>query len=324
MSTTTSPAPESTEPIATTASSAEPTTTESSSTQLESFDAQGHRGARGLQPESTLPSFEVALDLGVDTLELDLHFTADGQVVVWHDPTVSDDKCESTTGSDVALDSAIASLSRAELEGVRCAKNPDPGRFPDQAALPTPIAGDDYSIVTLDELFDFVVTYSESDTKTSEQRQNAATVRFNIETKRRPDQPTTINDGFDGETPGPFELAILEVVASRGLGDRVTVQSFDHRSLRAIRTVDESISLAALTRRNEPFDAGFADFAQIWSPDYRSLSAAGLNDAHDAGMLVVPWTVNDTSDMNRLIDLGVDGLISDRPDLLTREVAARL
>lgn len=285
------------------------------------FDVQGHRGARGLRPESTLPGFEVALDLGVDTLELDLHFTGDGQVVVWHDPTISADKCVSNGNGGAALGSPIADLTRDELAGFRCAENPDPERFPDQEAEPTPIAGDDYSIVTLGELFDFVAGYAESDLKSPDQRTNAETVRFNIETKRRPEQPDTIGDGFDGETPGPFELAILDVIAARGIADRVTIQSFDHRSLRAIRAVDESIQLAALTRRNVAFAPEFAEFAEIWSPDHRSLSASGLNDAHVAGMLVVPWTVNDPSDMLRLIDLGVDGLISDRPDLVVRELA---
>ncbi|RZV42287.1 MAG: hypothetical protein EX269_15100, partial [Acidimicrobiales bacterium] len=288
------------------------------------LDVQGHRGARGLQPENTLPAFEVALDSEVSTLELDLHFTSDGQVVVWHDPTVPTEKCETGDSPDAAtLDSAIANLSRAELAGFRCDKNPDAGRFPDQTATPTALAGDNYSIVTLDELFEFVAAYSTSELKTEEQRTNAESVRFNVETKRQPQRPETINDGFDGVNPGPFELAILETITAREVKDRVTIQSFDHRSLRAIRTIEDSISLAALSRRNVPFDAGLADFAQIWSPDYRSLSASGLDKAQAVGMMVIPWTVNDTSDMNRLIDLGVDGLITDRPDLLIQEIASR-
>lgn len=286
------------------------------------LDVQGHRGARGLKPENTLPGFEVALDAGVSTLELDLHFTKDAQVVIWHDPIVPSEKCEvADSAGSAKLDSAIASLSRGDLEAFTCAKNPDSGRFPDQTATPTTLAGDNYSITTLAELFEFVATYAQSELKTAEQQANAEVVQFNIETKRQPQLPSTINDGFDGETPGPFELAILETIAAAGLQDRVTIQSFDHRSLRAIRTVDDSTRLAALTRRNEPFDSDFADFAQIWSPDFRSLSAASLNDAQANGMLVIPWTVNDTSDMNRLIDLGVDGLITDRPDLLIQEIA---
>jgi glycerophosphoryl diester phosphodiesterase len=266
----------------------------------------------------------VALDAGVNTLELDLHFTKDAQVVIWHDPIVSSEKCEVVDPAESArLNSEIASLSLVEIGKFRCSKNPDSGRFPDQTATPTTIAGDDYSIIRLGELFEFVTAYSKSELKTPDQRANAEAVRFNIETKRLPERPETINDGFDGETPGPFEVEVLKAIATAGLQGRVTIQSFDHRSLRAIRTADDSTPLAALTRRNEPFDSDFADFAQIWSPDYRSLSAASLIEAQAAGMMVIPWTVNDTSDMNRLIDLGVDGLITDRPDTLIQEIAGR-
>ena len=331
---TTAVASSSVAPTAAVSSSTAPSpTTSFEPTEREpALDVQGHRGARGLQPENTLPAFETALDLGVATLELDLHFTADGEVVVWHDPTVSPEKCEldatrGLTGPDPATateeDLAIAGFAREELRAYRCASNPDRNRFPDQLAAGTPLAGDNYEIVTLGELFDFVAAYVDSALKSEEQRLAAAEVAFNIETKRRPDQPATIDDGFDGTAPGPFELAILEIVADKGLSARVIIQSFDHRSLRAIRSVDQSIRLAALSRRNEPFEEDFATFANIWSPDYRSLSAGSLEAAHDAGLLVIPWTVNETTDMNRLIDLGVDGLITDRPDLLVEELAAR-
>lgn len=318
---TTNPLPSST---ATTSPAPTSTTTAVQSEQSEPLDVEGHRGARGLKPENTLPAFEVALDTLVNTLELDLHLTKDGQVVIWHDPIVPSEKCEVVDSAESGqLDSAIATLSLGELGAFRCSKNPEPRRFPDQTATPTTIAGDNYSIITLGELFEFVTVYSKSELKTSDQRANAGAVRFNIETKRLPQQPESINDEFDGENPGPFEVAILEIIASAGLQGRVTIQSFDHRSLRAIRTVDHSTPLAALTHRNEPFDANFAAFAQIWSPDYRSLSAASLMEAQAAGMKVIPWTVNDTSDMNRLIDLGVDGLITDHPDDLVAVIAGR-
>lgn len=295
------------------------------------LDVQGHRGARGLQPENTLPGFETALDVGVDTLELDLHFTADGQVVVWHDPIVHPDKCRLVPGrADQAPDPqdateaemAVAGFTRAELAAYRCDLNPDPDRFPDQAASGTPLAGDVYQIVTLDELFDFVAAYESSTDKTTEQRSNAAAVMFNVETKRRPDDPTTINDGFDGASPGLFEQEILRVIAESGLESRVIVQSFDHRSLRAIRSVNDTIQLAALTSRNVAFSADFAEFADIWSPDNRSVSGSSLEAAHAAGLQVIPWTVNEASDMSRLIALGVDGLITDRPDILLAVVAS--
>ena len=289
------------------------------------FDVEGHRGARGLHPENTLPAFEAALDLGVTTLELDLHFTADDQVVVWHDPVVDPSKCRldlnapaGVPSPDEASETALAvrSLTAQQLSGLRC----DRGRFPDQAPTRTDIAGADYRIVTLTELFAFVEDYAQSDLKTERQREGAARVQFNVETKRVRGEPRTIGDGFDGTNPGPFELALLDVVEQAGVGSRVIVQSFDHRSLRAIRLVDADIRLAALTRDPPRDPAAYADWgATVWSPRASTLDAELLEMAQAAGLLVIPWTVNDPEDMQDLIELGVDGLITDRPDLLLGE-----
>jgi glycerophosphoryl diester phosphodiesterase len=293
------------------------------------FDVQGHRGARGLKPENTLPAFETALDLGVTTLELDWHLTADGVVVVWHDPLIDKDKC----GLDprAAVDAPdpdslivqgpklmISKLTFEQLRAYRCDRNPDPDSFPEQNSDPTTLGGDDYRIVSLSELFDFVDAYSRSESKSAAQRKKAGLVQFNIETKRVPDEPKVINDGFDGVKPGPFEIAILELVEEHGLAGRVIIQSFDHRSLWAIRSIDDDIRLAALIRPGlsaEPADLA-AKGANIWSPSARTVTPSLLEQAHEAGMAVIPWTVNEPEEMRRLIEMGVDGLISDRPDLL--------
>ena len=127
-----------------------------------------------------------------------------------------------------------------------------------------------------------------------------------------------INDGFDGLKPGPFEKAILELVEERGLTSRVIIQSFDHRSLWAIRSIDKDIRLSALIwpdHSAEPADLA-AKEANIWSPSARSVTPSLVDQVHEAGMTVIPWTVNEPEDMRRLIEMGVDGLISDRPDLL--------
>ena len=292
------------------------------------FDVQGHRGARGLQPENTLPAFETALDLGVSTLELDLHLTADGEVVIWHDEALTRDKCGLSTMAAPPLppdpdDRAVAGdalyLSRltfADLQRYRCDRNPDPSRFPDQRATLTTLAGDNYQIVRLADLFAFVARYVGSDAKSAAQRANAAAVNFNIETKRKPDDPAAIGDDFDGVNPGRFEQEIARIVGAAGLTDRVIVQSFDHRSLWAMRTLLPDMPLAALTTG----PAALPEFAErgatIWSPNYTTLSAAQLAEAHALGLAVIPWTVNDPADMQRLIALGVDGLITDRPDRL--------
>ena len=290
------------------------------------FDAEGHRGARGLLPENSLPAFETALDLGVTTLELDLHFTQDGQVVVWHDPIIDDTKCR--LPDDPADPDApdprnplrrifISQQPLSVVQSYLCYLNPDSERFAEQTAVSTQLAGNDYRIITLAELFDFVEQYANSDLKTEAQRSNAAKVQFNIETKREPDHPEYIDDGFTGGEAGPFELAILEVVNGRFLTNRVIIQSFDHRSLRTIRDIDGEIRLAALTTGGEAkLDVYAAYKFNIWSPNQRDVTAELIAKAHDEGLVVIPWTVNETADMQRLIGWGVDGLISDRPDLL--------
>ena len=292
----------------------------------EGFDVQGHRGARGLRPENTLPAFEAALDAGVTTLELDLHFSADDQVVVWHDPVVDPAKCRLSLDADPDVPDpdeapeqalAIRNLTVAQLSQFSCDRNPDPGRFPDQVSAPTDIARADFRIVRLSDVFAFVEAYASSDLKTEEQRAGAADVEFNVETKRLRGEPRTIDDGFDGYNPGSFELALLATIGEAGLEGRVIIQSFDHRSLRAIRLADAEIRLAALTS-DPPRDlAQYADWgAQIWSPRASTLDDRLLAQAHAAGLLVIPWTVNDPDEMNDLIELGVDGLITDRPDIL--------
>jgi glycerophosphoryl diester phosphodiesterase len=292
------------------------------------IDVQGHRGARGLKPENSLPAFETALDLGVSTLELDLHFTADGEVVIWHDERIEGSKCGVEEGAVIDVpdpDSLIkwgealmiSQLTLGELASYRCDRNPDEKRFPEQTNEATLLARDTFHIVTLSDLFDFVIAYSLSTAKSEFQRANASQVQFNIETKRKPDNPKAINDGFDGVNPSPFEQEILRVVALYGMEDRVIIQSFDHRSLWAIRSVNERIRLAALTSRTGADPSGYAaSGADIWSPNYTELTQPLLDEAHEAGLLVIPWTVNDPDDMDELLEMGVDGLISDRPDII--------
>jgi glycerophosphoryl diester phosphodiesterase len=292
------------------------------------FDLAGHRGARGLKPENTLPAFETALDLGVTTLELDLHLSADHVVVIWHDDKIEAAKCwlDPDVGADVPDPDSlvdwgqalmISQLSLTEIASFRCDRNPDPARFPVQDNAPTPLAGDDYRIPSLAALFEFVAAYSQSDMKSERQRTNARQVQFNIETKRKPASPKTINDGFDGQNPGPFELEILRLVEQYGLQERVIIQSFDHRSLWAIRTINSGIRLAALTSGGNPDLTGYAEQnANIWSPNYIDLTAALISKAQKLGLQVIPWTVNDAADMREMIEMGVDGMITDRPDVL--------
>lgn len=292
------------------------------------FDIQGHRGARGLKPENTLPAFETALDLGVTTLELDMHFTSDGVVVIWHDDRIESDKCG--LNPEVTIEAPdpdslifqgkkllISQLTWEQIQAYRCDRNPDENRFSEQNSLATRLAGDDYHIPSLDELFTFVATYTQSDLKTDKQQDSAKIVLFNIETKRKVNDPQAIGDDFDGDNPGAFELAILDVIANHELQERVSIQSFDHRSLWAIHRIDDSVALVALTSQRLPDLANLAsEGTDVWSPNYQDLSIKLIQDAHDLGLRVTPWTINDIEDMSRLIEWGVDGIITDHPDIL--------
>ena len=297
------------------------------------IDIQGHRGARGLSPENTLPSFETALDLGVTTLEFDLHFTSDGEVVVWHDPVISPEKCGLRFGAPdtvpdpddpaTSIESlAVRALSVSQLRWFDCNRNPDADRFPDQSPAATVLAGENYSVVTLADLLAFVDTYSQSERKTDAQRAAASAVRFNIETKRDPMQPATIGDDFDGVNAGAFELRLLAVIDSQGVGDRVVVQSFDESSLEAIHAQDPTVELAFLTSTafsqfTAVADAGVA----VWSPSSRTITETLVDDAHAAGLSVATWTVNSEDEIREVISVGVDGIITDRPDIALDIVA---
>lgn len=304
------------------------TTIEAGDSQLPAgFDVQGHRGARGLKPENTLPSFEAALDLGVSTLELDLHYSADGEVVVWHDPIIDPNKCglkpdapshipdpDDPATPEATL--AVRSLTAADLRWFDCSRNPDPNAFPDQDSEPTLLAGDDFGIVTLDVLIDFVEGYSTATSKTELQRKGALVVGYNVETKRGFGDPSAIDDGFDGTNPGPFELRLLEVIEDRQIRERIIVQSFIRESLEAIHRVDPEIRLAALTA-GDVDSGGYAALGiSVWSPMASTISERRLAEASEAGLTVIPWTVNSPEVVAALVDAGVDGVITDRPDLI--------
>ena len=288
------------------------------------YDLQGHRGARGLRPENTLPSVEAALDAGVSTVELDLHLSSDGRVVVWHDPKIDPSKCGVDPAASLlvpdpdvvapgSVELMVSRLTIAELGSYRCDRNPDPTGFPDQTVTDSGLAGDRYDIVELGQIFDFVDAYA----REGALGERAGRVEFNLELKRRPDHPEYIDDDFDGIAPGAFELALLDEIDARDLRDRVVVQSFDHRSLWALGSVAPDVRLSVLTRRGDPtdFERWVNQGASIWSPNWRDVEEATLTAAHEAGLEVIPWTVNDPELMSRLITLGVDGIITDRPDL---------
>jgi glycerophosphoryl diester phosphodiesterase len=281
------------------------------------FELQGHRGARGLKPENTLPGFEVALDLGVTSVETDVHLTRDGVPVIIHDPIISARLCRrprASTSPDPAAGPLVSRLTLAELRGYRADRNPDRKRFPTQDRSVTPLARrfarrqgvDPYAPPTLADLMSFAAARGRD-------------ITFDLELKRVPYHPEVMGDAFDGESPGLLERRVAEVVAAANATDRTRVRSFDHRAVRAIRRLEPRLKAAILVAETAPVDPAAlakAAGADTYCPDYRFLDAAQVRACHAADVRVLPWTVNDEADWRRLIDWGVDGITTDYPDRL--------
>lgn len=300
------------------------------------FDLQGHRGARGLKPENTLPSFEVAIDCGVTSIETDVHLTRDDVPVIGHDAHISERLCRiapGLKGIDPARQPLIRSLTLAELRAYRADRNPDPASFPDQNADVTPLAClfaeerglDPYALPTLADLIAMVGAYvgelGVRASKTEHQRQTARQLRFDLELKRAPFRPEWIGDGFDGTAPALLEQRLLDCVRVAGVVERTTVRSFDHRSVKVLRELEPRLTGALLIAGTAPVNpvalVRSAD-AQIYCPEFESCDSLQVRQLHAEGILVLPWTVNDADDWKKLLDWGVDGITTDYPDRLAR------
>lgn len=252
----------------------------------------GHRGARAVRPENTLPAFEYAIEAGADVLEMDLAVTRDDVLVVSHDPVLNASIC---TGPEKGR--AIRTLTLAELGAWDCGALRNP-QYPRQ----TPVPGT--RIPTLDQVLALAPRGG---------------FHFNIETK--------IFLAHPEYTPSPERFAELLLAAIRRhrVEERVIVQSFDFRTLHAMKRLAPEIRLAALD------EAGKEDFvavakragAPIVSPQHMLVTAKKVRDAHDAGLQVAPWTANTPKDWDRLIDAGVDAIISDDPAGLIEHLKKR-
>lgn len=291
------------------------------------FDLQAHRGGRALWPENTLPAFERALDLGVDTLELDTGVTRDGVLIIAHERHVDTNLARRDGQWVEGPQPTWHSLSLAEVRSLDVGRiRPDSAyakRFPHQMPL------DGTGVPTLAALFDLV------------KKRGDSKVRFNIETKI---DPTAPNDSIDPET---FSTLLVKQVRDAGMQGRVTIQSFDWRTLQVVQRIAPEIATAYLTiidpeestvsmTGSSAWSAGFdpvrhggslpaavkAAGGAIWSPYHLNLTPALVKEAQALGLKVLPWTVNDPADMQRLINWGVDGLITDDP-MAGRKVLGR-
>ena len=298
------------------------------------IDLQGHRGTRGLAPENTLAAFKTALAIGVTTLETDLALTRDDVLVLSHEPRLYAALTRGSDGRWLSEDGAtIFSLKADELAQYDIGRLNPAHNY--AAQWTEQRSSDGERIPTLQQLFELA-----RDARSPGGRP----VRFNIETKITPTSGDTTPDAER------YARAVVDAVRAAKVSERVTVQSFDWRTLREVRKLAPELSTACLTIDSSsmntvladasgasPWHAGLkaADYggslprmAQAagcgtWAPFWRNVTADNIAEAHALKLKIIPWTVNDPTEIERLAALGVDGIITDYPDRARRALVAR-
>jgi glycerophosphoryl diester phosphodiesterase len=296
-------------------------------TAVHALDAQGHRGARGLVPENTLASFARALSIGVNTLELDVGITRDGIVIVTHNPRLEPETTRDSEGNWLTeTGPAIHSLTLDQIKTFDVGGIKPGTRYSEH--FPHQVGVDGARIPTLEEVMLLV------------KRSGNDSVRLNIETKLKPMDANLFPE------PKEFVEAVLEVAYKQDFIERITIQSFDWRTLQETQRQAPSVPTSYLTVQQDWFDnlhgdeagpspwtAGYdintfdgsiphmiqAAGGRVWSSYYREVSSDQVKQARDLGLEVKVWTVNEVAQMEALIITGVDGIITDYPDRL-REV----
>lgn len=281
------------------------------------FDLQGHRGARGLWPENTLPAYQAAWQIGVSTLELDVGISSDGVVVVSHDRALNPEITRDAQGQWIAAPLLVNSLSLKTLQSFDVGRINPVSAYAQRFTQQTPLDGT--RMPTLAQVFE---TFQ------------STALHFNIETKISPDHPD------ETVSPRVFVDKLLAVVHAHGMAQRVIVQSFDWRTLALVQQLAPGVRTACLTAQQPWTDnispqtgrprwtgpVAAQDHANvpsmvraaggsIWSPYFGDLTVALVTQAHSLGLQVIPWTVNTATELHNVIAMGVDGLISDYPDL---------
>ncbi len=265
------------------------------------IDLQGHRGARGLLPENTIPAFLRALDLGVTTLEMDVAISAEGNVVLSHEPWMSAKICSYPDGRRVKKSEEkslkIYAMSDEDIAEFDCGSRGHPDfRQQQPAAVSKPL------------LTDVLLAVATHSTKTGREP-----VLFNIEIKSRPEF-----DHIFHPDVAEFAEILYRTVEKHGMLARTTVQSFDPRALEAIHHIDSQLSTSLIVDNKDGFHKNLSRLSfvpDIYSPDYRLVDEALISAVHERDIKIIPWTINDEETMRKLVEMGVDGLITDYPDL---------
>ncbi len=266
------------------------------------IDWQGHRGCRGIMPENSLQAFEKALDLGVKTLEMDVVISKDGEVIVSHDPWISPDFCfgpgEEPIDSNVAVWPNIYQLTYQEILEYDCGSKGNT-KFPDQSKQRA------YK-PRLADVFRMAEKYCK------DHRRNE--IYYNIEIKSNPEW-----DGIYHPDYYDFSDLVYKTIDAYVPWKRVNIQSFDHRILQYYHKMYPDVTLAVLEESDQDVEEviellGFKP--EIYSPHFKLLKPKKVKWLHDNGIKVIVWTVNTIEDMEKMIEIGVDGIITDYPNLI--------
>ncbi len=265
------------------------------------FDWQGHRGARGLLPENTIPAFKKALDLGMTTLELDVVISKDKQVIVSHEPFFSAEICLDTQGKEIKKEEEkkynIYTYTYGQIKSFDCGSKGN-SRFPEQQKMKV-------SKPLLSEVFIAMEQYRKE--------KNLPLFNYNIEIKSTPEGDNTYHPA-----PQEFSDLVYGVIKKHIPVDRITLQSFDFRVLQYWHQKYPQVQLAALVANTKSTEQNLQELGftpHIYSPYYEMLiNQAEVKKIQDQGMQLIPWTVNDVQMMKKLQSWGVNGIITDYPD----------
>jgi glycerophosphoryl diester phosphodiesterase len=272
-------------------------------TSMPPFDYQGHRGSRGLLPENTIAAMYRAIDIGVTTLEMDVVLTQDGEPVVSHEAFFNHEISKHPQGISISEANEqqfnIFKMSLSQVQSFDVGLTPHP-RFPQQQKLAAVKP-------SLAQLIDSVEAYALAHKKRLPQ--------YNIEIKSLPE-----TDGIFHPAPPAFVNAVMKVIAAKKTAARTTIQSFDVRPLQYVRANYTGQKLAYLVEPTEKQilalqlkQLGF--IPDVYSPHHSLVTPAIVQQCHQMGMKIIPWTVNDLPTMVQLKKMGVDGLISDYPNI---------
>jgi glycerophosphoryl diester phosphodiesterase len=269
------------------------------------FDWQGHRGARGLMPENTIPAFLYALELGVTTLEMDLGVSKESELIVSHEPYMSSEICtdakENTISEEVAKQNfALRNMTVAAIQTCDCGSLKHP-RFPLQKKLKV------YK-PTLQQVVDAVRARCETTHSNMPQ--------FNIEIKSKPEWDHVLTPSVSD-----FAKLVVDKVNQLNINHLTTIQSFDPRALEAVKKLDKNLKIALLVENTNGVKVnlnGLSFKPDIYSPNFKLVDLPTVQYCHQRQIRIIPWTVNDTTDMIPLIRLGVDGIITDYPNKILR------